>query len=268
MDLKEAISHSREIQKSNSDKQCAAEHAQLADWLEELAKLRLVAFHANQLYEICADLPIDFPKADWFVWTMGELKDALKAAGFIYEIKFPEFITVEDQKTIQNMWPRFLEYLKSDKCPEEIGISKLQRVFMTGYAITAKTVEILELNGFIGPMDQDTKLRKVLCKPIDKKMFCFNEDGVASWIIAQDIEQAIVFHENTTGGAMKETFEEEKKGDSNLTWEEFVAGYVREESPDKEFTMHWDKDRVETKTFREFLQEVKEVPSYFACQDY
>lgn len=193
MDLKEAISHSRGIQNNSCDQQCATNHAQLADWLEELEKLRTVAFHANRLYEICADLPIEFPAADRFVWTMGDLQDALKAAGIIK--------TPEDQEQL-------------------------------------------------------------------KKMFCFNEDGVAEYIVAENIDQAIVCYENITGGAMKQTFEEEQKGDNTLTWEAFVAGYVKEESPDKEFTMHWDKDRVETKTIREFLREVQEVPSYFACQDY
>ena len=49
---------------------------------DELEKLRAVALHARGLYEICADLPIDFPSADRFVWTMGELKDALVVAGY------------------------------------------------------------------------------------------------------------------------------------------------------------------------------------------
>jgi hypothetical protein len=51
-------------------------------YAEELIKLRTVAIQARLLYEICADIPIDFPAADRFVWTMGELNDALKAAGY------------------------------------------------------------------------------------------------------------------------------------------------------------------------------------------
>lgn len=49
---------------------------------EEIIKLKSVAIQACLLYEICADLPIDFPSADRFVWTMGELKAALVAAGY------------------------------------------------------------------------------------------------------------------------------------------------------------------------------------------
>lgn len=51
-------------------------------YAEEIIKLRAVALQARLLYEICADIPIDFPTADRFVWTMGELGDALKAAGY------------------------------------------------------------------------------------------------------------------------------------------------------------------------------------------
>jgi hypothetical protein len=50
----------------------------VATLLKELKELREVAIQANILYEICADIPIDFPGADRFTWTMGELKDALQ----------------------------------------------------------------------------------------------------------------------------------------------------------------------------------------------
>ena len=46
---------------------------------EEVIRLKSVATYARLLYEICADLPIAFPSAYRFVWTMGELKDALEA---------------------------------------------------------------------------------------------------------------------------------------------------------------------------------------------
>ncbi len=212
---------------------------------------------------------------DRLMWTglersLKALRANLIAAGLVKEIKYPDFISGKDKVIIQRLWPVFLTYLKSDKCPEEVGINKLQRAFGLGYMITAKTVETLEFNGYLGPPDQNTKLRKVLCKPIPKKMFCFNEDGVAEWIVAESIEQAIKFYEEITGGAMTQTFKEEC-ADPNYsaeTWEDFVASYVKEESPDKEFTMHWDNKRAETKTIREFLSGVNEVPCYFACQEY
>ena len=48
----------------------------------ENAKLRAVAEVAKHFYGICFDMPIDFPSAGPFVWGMGDLKDALAAAGY------------------------------------------------------------------------------------------------------------------------------------------------------------------------------------------
>ena len=49
---------------------------------KENAKLRAVAEVAKHFYGICFDMPIDFPSAGPFVWGMGDLKDALAAAGY------------------------------------------------------------------------------------------------------------------------------------------------------------------------------------------
>jgi len=49
---------------------------------EEVIKLRAVAEVAKHFYGICFDMPIDFPSAGPFVWGMGDLKDALAAAGY------------------------------------------------------------------------------------------------------------------------------------------------------------------------------------------
>lgn len=46
------------------------------------ANLRAVAEAAKRLYEICLDMPIDFPSAGPLVWGMGDLKEALIAAGY------------------------------------------------------------------------------------------------------------------------------------------------------------------------------------------
>ena len=49
---------------------------------EEVIKLRAVAEVAKHFYGICFDMPIDFPSAGPFVWGMGDLKEALTAAGY------------------------------------------------------------------------------------------------------------------------------------------------------------------------------------------
>lgn len=105
-----------------------------------------------------------------------------------------------------------------------------------------------------------------------KKMFCFNEDGVAEWIVASALEQAIEFYEKVTGGAMREAFEEERKFEQkhgrDLTWEEFIRWHVKEESPDREFTLYGENGYKQTKTIQQFLDEITEVPSYFASQEW
>lgn len=45
--------------------------------LSELEALRGAAAAAERFYEYCADLPVDFPDADRFVWLISDLKDAL-----------------------------------------------------------------------------------------------------------------------------------------------------------------------------------------------
>lgn len=107
---------------------------------------------------------------------------------------------------------------------------------------------------------------------MNKKMFCLNKEGIAEWVVSYSAEQAIKFYEEITGGSIKQTFEEEReterKYSRDLTWEDFIAGYIEEESPDKEIAFHHDDGRVETKTIQEFLDEITEVPSYFACSDW
>lgn len=106
-----------------------------------------------------------------------------------------------------------------------------------------------------------------------KKMFCFNVDGVAEWVVASTLEQAIEFYEKATGGAMREAFEEERKFEQkhggDLTWEEFIRWYVKEELPDREFILYdGENGHKQTKTIQQFLDEITEVPSYFASLEW
>ena len=53
------------------------QRASIQDLSQQVVRLQAVADTAKRLYEICADIPIGFPGADRFVWTMRDLKDAL-----------------------------------------------------------------------------------------------------------------------------------------------------------------------------------------------
>ncbi|HBV95533.1 MAG: hypothetical protein JL50_09590 [Peptococcaceae bacterium BICA1-7] len=52
------------------------------------------------------------------------------------------------------------------------------------------------------------------------------------------------------------------------SFEDFIDYLVKEEEIDGEFTLHNDDGTKVKKTIREFLEEVSEVPSYFACEDH
>lgn len=81
-------------------------------------------------------------------------------------------------------------------------------------------------------------------------------------------EQAIEFYNNLTGGAMTQDYNQDK--DLYHSWEDFVDGYVKEEPLDKVFTYYGYQNTGEDikKTIQEFLDDVEEVPSYFACSEY
>lgn len=49
------------------------------DLLKRVERMEAVVKAAVAFYECCADIPIDFPQADRFVWLMSDLKDALEA---------------------------------------------------------------------------------------------------------------------------------------------------------------------------------------------
>lgn len=102
-----------------------------------------------------------------------------------------------------------------------------------------------------------------------KKMFLINEDGIAEWVVAFSKEQAIDYYQHLTGGSLTQDFNEEQADGNSQTWEEFIDSTVKEEALDKVFTYHdyCGKGDVQ-KTVSEFLEDVTEVPSYFACSEY
>jgi len=100
-------------------------------------------------------------------------------------------------------------------------------------------------------------------------MFCINEGGVAEWIVAKNRKQALKFYSELVGeDVIKETYEDVKQSDPDLTYKEFLEDYIREESPDKLFPLYLENGEKVTKTVREHLKDVLIVPNYFGCSDY
>lgn len=103
----------------------------------------------------------------------------------------------------------------------------------------------------------------------NKKVFRLNEDGVAEWIVAGNKQQAFDFADKLWGGIGRdEHFKEYLADNPEATFEQFLDYFVQEELMNHEFAFRHDDGSVEKKTFREFLDNITEVPSYFACQDY
>lgn len=99
-----------------------------------------------------------------------------------------------------------------------------------------------------------------------RKMFRINEDGVPEWVVAANKEQAVEFYTNLYGeSTVQEAYEEYMLDIPGVTFGEFIDYYVKEESPDRSFTLIRDDEEKVKKTIGEFLTGVDEVPFYFAC---
>ena len=103
----------------------------------------------------------------------------------------------------------------------------------------------------------------------DKKMFCINEDGVSEWVVAESREQALEFYREVVGeSCVDEDYQRYLRENPGSSLENFIDYYMKEEEMDGEFALQNDDGTKERKTIREFLEDVSEVPSYFACEDY
>ncbi len=103
----------------------------------------------------------------------------------------------------------------------------------------------------------------------NKNLFRLNDDGIAEWVVAESKQQAFIFADTMWGGIGKDEYLKEyleDNPDANL--EDFIDYFVTLEDPKKLHTYHKDNGDRETKTIKEWLEDVKEVPSYFGCSEY
>lgn len=104
---------------------------------------------------------------------------------------------------------------------------------------------------------------------VNKKLFRLNDDGVAEWVVAESKQQAFEFADGIWGGIGKdEYFKEFLEDNPGATFEDFIDYFVVEEDMERLHTFFKDNGDRETKTVREWLDEVTEVPSYFGCSEY
>lgn len=101
-----------------------------------------------------------------------------------------------------------------------------------------------------------------------RKMFRINEDGVPEWVVAANKEQAVEFYTNLYGeGTIQEAYGEYVLDIPGATFDEFIDYYVKEENPERSFTLICGDGQKVTKTVGEFLIGVDVVPFYFACSE-
>ncbi|MEW6065598.1 MAG: DUF3797 domain-containing protein [Bacillota bacterium] len=104
---------------------------------------------------------------------------------------------------------------------------------------------------------------------VTKNLYRLNDDGVAEWVVAETKQQAFEFADEIWGGIGKDEYLKEFLEDNPwASFEEFIDYFVVEEDMERLHTFIKDNGDRETKTVREWLAEVTEVPSYFGCSEY
>lgn len=104
---------------------------------------------------------------------------------------------------------------------------------------------------------------------IIKNLYRLNDDGIAEWVIAESKQQAFEFADEIWGGIGKdEYFREFLEDNPGATFDDFINYFVTLEDPEKLHTIIKDNGDRLTKTIKEWLDDVTEVPSYFGCSDY
>ncbi|ACL77440.1 hypothetical protein [Ruminiclostridium cellulolyticum] len=103
-----------------------------------------------------------------------------------------------------------------------------------------------------------------------EKMYALNEDSVAEYIAATSKIEALDYCEDLWGkDVVEQYFNEFKEENPSGTYEDFIEDFVREMPEDEEFSL-WNDDigKVIVKTIGEFLKDITEFPSHFACSEY
>ncbi|SHF56017.1 protein of unknown function [Desulforamulus putei DSM 12395] len=151
------------------------------------------------------------------------------------------------------------EYINCPKCGnDQIGNGE-------GKLIVSRDMFIRSCKcGFKITLDQNGKEIN-----ITKNLYRLNDDGVAEWVVAETKQQAFEFADEIWGGIGRDEYLKEFLEDNpGATFEDFIDYFVVEEDMERLHTFFKDNGDRETKTVREWLDEVTEVPSYFGCSDY
>ena len=117
-------------------------------------------------------------------------------------------------------------------------------------------------------MERINEINKTISQPA-KKLFRLNDDGVTEWFIATSTQEALNYAASVWGApCLLEYFREYLNYNEGGTIREFIKEFVKEEKPDSYLTLTDEKGQKTTKQVSKWLEEAKECPSFFACEDY
>ena len=107
---------------------------------------------------------------------------------------------------------------------------------------------------------------------MENKMYSFNEEGVAEYVIAQNRNDAIRCIKSIWGEDTWKDCEDDYLKDG-ISHEQFLDSFVREMSDNTEFALIDQEGKKITLTVREHIQQIEQTedfrsPCYFACEDY
>lgn len=103
---------------------------------------------------------------------------------------------------------------------------------------------------------------------MDKKLFRFGIDCY-EWIVAENIEQAVMFYKEIIGEKCFEINLSEWLNDNpGLSEDDFITEFVTIEENEKEMTWHDEDNKTSfTKTVEEFLKDFTVIPCYAGCSE-
>ncbi len=118
-------------------------------------------------------------------------------------------------------------------------------------------------------------LQEATKEKAEKYLYKCNEGGVAEWCVAESKKQAYDFMKNLWGeSTMKEYvdeyFESDSEYDPGSNLDDFIENFFDEEDLDRNFTIAdaGTNNGSVTKKVREWLEDIKTVPSYLCCEDF
>lgn len=101
------------------------------------------------------------------------------------------------------------------------------------------------------------------------KLFCLNGDALAEYVFAGSKKAALTFAAECWGiETVLEYFKEWLADNPGGNEQEFIEYFAQEVDSNSEFMLKDEYGRAFTKKVYTWINQAKEIPSHFACEDY